>query len=154
MGVTPLTTLNDVLDGAGRVGIDTTLFIYFIERSAEYSDLLRDFFRRIDSGKIDGVSSVLTLTEVLTKPVQDENLALETAYRDYLRNSRNFTLVPVNSDIAEKAARLRAIHALRTPDAIHIATAIETGCDLFVTNDHRLRHVSSLQITLLSELTL
>jgi predicted nucleic acid-binding protein len=51
----------------------------------------------------------------------------------------------------EQAARLRAV-GLRTPDALHAATALATGCVPFVTNDPRFRRVLSLPLALLSEI--
>ena len=45
-----------------------------------------------------------------------------------------------------------ALPAMRTPDAIHGATARLAGCDFFLTNDRHLKTISGLQIALLSEL--
>jgi predicted nucleic acid-binding protein len=41
------------------------------------------------------------------------------------------------------AARLRAQYNLRTPDALHVATARNEGAEWLVTNDHRLRRVEA-----------
>ena len=49
------------------------------------------------------------------------------------------------------AARLRAQLGLKTPDAIHAATALATGCALFATNDKGFRRVTGLAVAVLSE---
>ncbi len=36
------------------------------------------------------------------------------------------------------AARIRSKSKIKTPDALHLAAAIENRCDVFLTNDHRL----------------
>ena len=47
-------------------------------------------------------------------------------------------LVPMNRAVFERAAELRARHRIKTPDALHLAAALEHGCDEFWTNDDRL----------------
>jgi predicted nucleic acid-binding protein len=42
-------------------------------------------------------------------------------------------LLPITRPILLEAARLRAATKLKTPDAIHAATAMDAGCALFVT---------------------
>ncbi len=54
--------------------------------------------------------------------------------------------------ILREAARLRAITKLRTPDAIHAATALQIGCALFVTNDKGFKNVPSLPHVILDDL--
>jgi hypothetical protein len=70
MGGPELTKLEDALRGVSSLGFDTPPFIYFIERHQRYLQVLREVFRRIDAGSTRGFSSVITLTEVLTKPKQ------------------------------------------------------------------------------------
>lgn len=73
------------------LGLDTSPFIYFVERYPRYVDLVREVFRRIDVSALVGYSSVITLTEVLTQPKQHSNTALENEYRVLLLESRNFS---------------------------------------------------------------
>jgi predicted nucleic acid-binding protein len=108
----------------------------------------------VDSGIVSGISSVITLTEVLTKPKQTGNQRLEREYRSLLLQSRHVSLVEVDTVIAERAADLRARWRIRTPDALHIATALDAGCQAFLTNDHALRRVTDLQILVLDDLEL
>jgi predicted nucleic acid-binding protein len=52
------------------------------------------------------------------------------------------------------AAELRARYNLRTPDALHIACAIDTGCDAFLTNDTGIKRVNEIRILVLDDLEL
>jgi len=51
-----------------------------------------------------------------------------------------------------RAAEIRARHGLRTPDAIMLATALQSGATLAVTNDSAWRRVEALEILLLRDL--
>ena len=154
MGSAPLIKLDVALSGVTALGFDTSPFIYFIERHPAYVQLLREVFLRIDAGTIKGVGSVVTLTEVLTKPKQVGAAQLENEYRSRLLDGRNFTLVPIDSAIAELAADLRARYRIRTPDALQIAAALRTGCQAFLTNEGGLRRVTDLRVLVLDELEL
>ena len=62
------------------------------------------------------------------------------------------TLISVNKNIARRAAELRAKYNLKTPDALHVATALETHCQAFLTNDMGLKRITEIQILVLDEL--
>jgi predicted nucleic acid-binding protein len=40
------------------------------------------------------------------------------------------------------------------PDALHVACAIDTGCDAFLTNDTGIKRVSEIRILILDDLEL
>ena len=97
------------------------------------------------------ISSELTLMETLIIPfrTQDQHQIL---LRETLWTRPNNTLLPITQDILREAARLRAqIGGLKTPDAIHAATAILHGCALFVTNDTGFKRVPGLPLTVLDD---
>ncbi len=134
--------------------IDTSPFIYFIEKNPAYITRSREVFRLIDQGKLLGLTSILTLTEVLTQPIKMNNAQLQKTYRNVFLGSKGVELVPVGYAIAERAADLRARYNLRTPDAIHIATALYTKCNAFLTNDVTFKRVTEIPVLILDELTL
>jgi predicted nucleic acid-binding protein len=103
-----MTKLNDALTGVTKLGFDTAPLIYFVERNSRYVDLVREVVRRVDTGQISGYSSMVALTEVLTKPKKVGDTKTENEYRDLLLNSRNFRLILIDSTVGERAADLRA----------------------------------------------
>lgn len=117
-------------------------------------DLMREVVRRLDAGTIAGRTSVVTLTEVLTKPRLNGDVTTEQTYRRLLLRGRNFGLVPIDTTIADRAADLRAYYRLRTPDALQLAAAALTGCEAFLTNDSELRRVTDLRVLILDDLVL
>jgi len=55
-------------------------------------------------------------------------------------------LVPLSAAVFDRAAQLRADLNFKTPDALHLAAAIENGCDRFLTNDTRLSRCTDITI--------
>jgi predicted nucleic acid-binding protein len=106
----------------------------------------------LDNGAARLVSSELTLLEVLVKPLRDANASLVNLYRDVLLHTHGLTCLPITRAVLEAAANLRSRHGLKTPDAIHAASALSVGCTLFVTNDARFRNVPGLNVSVLSEI--
>lgn len=137
-----------------RLGIDSAPLIYLVEKHPIYVDRMIFVLKSISNGAVTAVSSMLTLTEVLTHPLRMGNQALVQEYEDILLNSVGFELLPLNSDIARQAARLRARYGLKTPDAIQVATCIYADCDAFLTNDQNFKRVDELKVLMLDDLEL
>jgi predicted nucleic acid-binding protein len=141
----------DALSGK-VVGLDTMPLIYFIEENPAYLDTVCPFFEAMDRGDFSVVTSVVTLLEVLVHPFRHGDTVLAQQYRDILLNAKGLTTLLLSQDIAEEAARLRAAHNIRTPDAIQMATATYAGASFFLTNDSRLPSLPGLKVLILDEL--
>ncbi len=134
------------------VGLDTAPLIYYIEEHPQYLPVVDPFFDALDRKELTVITSTITLLEVLVHPLRSNETALIAEYRDILLNTPNLTTFEVNSAIAEEAARLRAGHHLRAPDAIQLATAISGGASFFLTNDLRFPEIEHLKILVVDEL--
>ena len=88
--------------------------------------------------------------EVLVLPLRNNDESLIYDYEQLLLNSA-MQLITINQSILRQAANLRATNRLKTPDAIHAATALSINCDLFITNDNGFRNLSNLPVVILSE---
>ena len=146
--------LDDALMGVDRLGFDTAPVIYFVEAHPRYDALVTAVFQRVAAGTLSGVTSVITLTEVLVHPLRQANSRLGDEYRSLLLTSGDFQTLPIDAVVAEQAAVLRARYDLRTPDALQIATAIAAGCTALLTNDARLQRVTELRVLVLDDLEL
>lgn len=135
-----------------RLYLETAPLIYYVEEHSAYVEKMEAVFQFIEENQLEVLSSVITLTEVLQQPIQQNRSDLQKKYRDILLSSEHLTLLPVDTAIAESAALLRARYNLRTPDALHLATAVENTCEAFLTNDIRLKRVTELRILVLDEL--
>jgi predicted nucleic acid-binding protein len=140
------------LVGARLIALDTSTFIYLIERHPVFFAAVEPIFRAVDTGTVQAATSVLTLLEVLVKPIETKANALADDFRAAVSASANLRVVDVDRPIAELAASIRATHGYRTPDALHLATAQCAGADAFVTNDERLRSFSGTNVVTLRAL--
>jgi predicted nucleic acid-binding protein len=134
-----------------RVAIDTNLFIYLMEKHPDYFIIAREIFQQIEKGQIYGITSMLILTEVLTKPLKDNNEILYRSYKAVINTFPNLFVKVVDYDICSLAAEIRAKYGFKTPDAIFIATAIEEGADAFITNDIRLKNLDEINSIVLND---
>jgi predicted nucleic acid-binding protein len=132
--------------GTGPVGLDSSIFIYFLEENPELLPVVEPVFTAIAGGTITAVTSSLTLLEVLVQPLRRALPALAEEYEQILTQSSGLRLVPLDLRLLRAAAHLRAATQLKTPDAVHIASALMTGCTAFLTNDRRIPEVPGLRI--------
>ena len=132
--------------GAGPVAIDTAPFIYFIEENPRYLPLLESLFMAVDAGVLAAITSELTLLEVLVAPYRTGNSALAERYEAILTRARGLTMRPLGRNLLKAAALLRARTGMKTPDAIHLSTALAAECTALVTNDRDFRQVSGLRV--------
>jgi predicted nucleic acid-binding protein len=134
------------------VYVDANCVIYSVEKVPPYHTLLEPLWHTVAKGELIALSSELTVCETLVRPIRDRNRELETAFRRFLIGTREFRLVPISLATLEHAARIRAETGLKTPDAIHAATALEVGAALLLTSDSALRRVPGLAVSFLPEL--
>lgn len=133
--------------------LDTNVFIAVVERYPEHDVQLHRLFGAVAIGQIPAVTSELTLLECLVKPLRDGDAALVAEFESFLASGGGLDVVPVNRAIVRRAARIRAEQGFRLPDAVHVATALEAGCQTFVTNDRRVR-IEGLRVVSIDELSI
>lgn len=140
------------LDRLQSLFFDTSPIIYYIEAHPQFGPLTKDAVQAFQSGSLTGYSSVITLSEVLAKPIQAGEEALARRFAAFLRAGRNFHLIDVSADIAQRAGALRGKYpALKTVDSIQIASALTIGADGFLTNDGKLKQVTEIQVIVLKD---
>ena len=129
-----------------RVYLDSAPIIYIVENIAPYTAQLR---QRLSESETVQVCSDLTRLECRVKPVKDGNQALVTAFERYLSEIVS-EVVPLSRGVIDYATDLRAHYGFKTPDAIHLAAAVLSGCDVFLTNDQRLRRCTEIVVEVLT----
>ena len=132
---------------------DANVLIYSVERVQPYAPTLDAFSRDVGALQRPALTSELTALEVLVGPLKAGDTALEALFRTALYASPDLRRAPVSRSILERAASLRATMAgLKTPDAIHAATALEHHCDVLLTNDPVFRRMPGLRVEVLHDL--
>jgi len=144
--------LSDELDRLQTVFVDTAPIIYYIEAHPQFGPLAKEVVDSFQLGKLIAFSSVVTLVEVLPKPVESGNDELARKFSKFLKTGKNIKLLDISAEIAELAGNLRGRYpSLKAMDAIQIAVSINAGADSFVTNDVKLRNIKDLKVIILKD---
>lgn len=144
--------LQDLLKNHSVIGLDTSIFIYHLEDHPRYSPLTEIIFSALEKGLNKGVTSYLTLMEILVKPKKEGLLQVARDYEYYLTTFPNLTFCEMGLDVARKASDLRSADRIKTPDAIQLATTIFYGATAFLTNDKTFERVKGVDILILDKL--
>lgn len=147
MGMKLLTQLK----GINPIAIDTAPFIYYIEEHKNYIETIDPLFIHISQGDIIAYTSLITLIEVLIKPMVEKNKKLIDKYGDLLTNSNNLILTDIDRNVAVESAKLRAKYKIKTPDAIQLTSGLINGAKAFITNDGNLKKVKEIKILVLDD---
>ena len=123
---------------------DTNALIYSLTGKPEFKDPARhwlDSFAALQGALL--VTSRLTILEALIGPLKQADVErtgrIEAAFN-------GLVLLDIDDVTIRRAAAIRAGHPLRTPDAIHLAAALESEADVFLTADRRLKQFKDLRV--------
>ena len=94
------------------------------------------------------LTSQLSRLECRTKPRRVGDAALLLLY-DAFFSSIEVDVVPLTIAVVDKATELRATLNLKTPDALHLATAVVSGATTFLTGDKALARCTALAVEIL-----
>lgn len=140
------------MTGYSHIFVDTSPFIYFLEGNDVYSPFMETFFMECRQRGVSLVTSVITAEEYLVHPIAQGDDKMADNFKEFL-SFMEIDLVCIDMNIAEKAALIRAqCNAFKAMDALQIATALECGCDAFLTNDKQLRQEKYLPCIILDDI--
>lgn len=128
----------DTVDSKTTLALDTNIFIYAYHKSDNQGDLAREFLARIKQGESQVFISVIVFEEFLVKIYKQKLEKNISEYEDFITAGGLITVTNMDRQIARVAAKIRAEFAIKAPDAIHLASAIESGAKVFITTDRRL----------------
>lgn len=135
-----------------KIAVDSMIFIYHFEQNGDFSESVL----KILSGARDGghklITSTVSIIETLSAPKYAELDEVVAEIRTFFEEAEFLEVLVMNGEIALETARLRRENpALRTSDAIQLATAIVAGAEVFITGDTKLKNIKirGLEIKLL-----
>ena len=135
-----------------RIALDTNIFIYQAEAHPRYLPLTRRIFSWLERPGSQAVTSTITMTELLVQPYRSETFARVSDYYVLLATYPNLEWIAPDLKIAHSAAQLRALHGLKTPDALQAATALIAGATAMITNDAAFGRVASFDTLVIDRL--
>jgi predicted nucleic acid-binding protein len=132
--------------------LDTSVFIYQIEAVPRYFPLTDPVFIWLQHPNSEGITSTITMMELLVRPYRDSNQGGVDECYGTLTIYPNLEWIAPDLEIADLAARFRALHRLKTPDALLAATAAHAKATGFLTNDAVFQRVDSFETLVLDSL--
>jgi predicted nucleic acid-binding protein len=135
------------------IGLDTSIFIYHFEENPTYLPLTRELLSSIEKGERKGVTSTITLMEIIVKPLALKQSDVARKYETMLVNFPNLVIVDLDRDVIRQAARLRAEYRIRPPDALQAGASLLYGAEAFITNDSLLKRLQEkMEVIILDDL--
>lgn len=121
-----------------RIYIDTNVFISAFESDPVTRNHASAVLEVVAARKLNALTSVITLAELLPKPLRLGQLELASFYKDFISSRGVVDVVPVTRAILIASAEARARYsAIELPDAIHLVTAMDRGCAAILSDDRR-----------------
>lgn len=131
------------------VCLDANVIIYYIERNPVWEPKVSARLKAIASAGDFLAASEAALLECLVGPFQSGDSATLTDYQKFF-GARDVQLLPVTPAVWQRAAQLRATFNFKPLDSIHLASAVEHGCSLFLTNDAPLARCTAIAVEVLT----
>jgi predicted nucleic acid-binding protein len=127
--------------------LDACCFVYLVEGQPGWRSVVEARLSDLDP-TTRLVTSQLTRLECRTKPTRDGDRALLERY-DALFGAGRVAVLDVSAAVIDRATHVRARHGFRSPDAIHLATAIDCGASSFWTGDAALARCTDIAVVVL-----
>ena len=131
------------------VYLDTNCVIYFVEQNPAWVSKVITRFTGFRAANDQLVIGDLTRAECLVGPFQSGDATVEASYRAFFTDP-DIQVLPMTAAICERAARIRAAYKFELVDSLHLATAAEHGCGLFLTNDAKLKICGDIPVEVLT----
>lgn len=121
------------------VYLDACMVIYFVEAHPQFGQAITQALESAQAKQKQIAISPLVEMECLVVPLREHNAPLVRRYEIFLEQ---YICLDMPDEVYRQAAGLRAHYNLKTPDALHLATAKHYGCTEFWTNDGRLHRAA------------
>jgi predicted nucleic acid-binding protein len=118
-----------------RISLDTNVILNVINKEELFFDSSRQLLDKISDGELEGVISTVVLSEILTGFYMNNDIKSSKIFKESLIESRTFIIMPVDTEIADLAAKIRSKDKIKLPDAIILATAILSKSTYLVSSD-------------------
>jgi predicted nucleic acid-binding protein len=94
------------------------------------------------------LTSQLSRLECRCHPLKTGNKALLDHYDQYIAG-RELEILDINQRVIDEATHLRATLGFKSPDSIHLASAIVRGASVFLTGDAQLSRCQQITVEII-----
>lgn len=144
-GRADLAALREDLADAGRVHLDPTVLARHLRGRPPHTELTAALFEVAADGGPALQTSSFSVFQLMAEPYRRGEAELAERAATYL-SAGPVELVVVSEDVALRAAEVRARLGFGAGRCVQIATALETGADLYVVESSTLRRIAEVRI--------
>ncbi|TMQ30675.1 MAG: type II toxin-antitoxin system VapC family toxin [Planctomycetota bacterium] len=127
---------------------DSVITIYLLDHTGSFQARARARLATLEKAGDRIAVSDLSRLERRIKPIRTGDAA-SLAQFDAFFARPDVQRVPLSTAVYDRDTLLRATYNSKLVDSLHLAAAIEAGCDLLLTIDHRLRKCTEIRIEVL-----
>jgi predicted nucleic acid-binding protein len=123
-----------------------------LESNPKYLAYTDPIFWWLERSGSMAITSTITMTELLVLPYREDAEQRANDFYALLSTYPNLDWIAPNLEIADLAARIRALHRLQTPDALLAATAVYAMATGLVTNDTAFERLKDFETMVLDQI--
>lgn len=144
--------MNERISSAASIYLDANALIYFIERSDDLQAKVGGVIAHAVENNIPLFVSEIGIAECLYGTYKNGRESLTSEYQELFYEIALFQILPTDGPKLIAAAKIGAEKRLKLVDAVHFHSAIDAGCDLFLTNDTRFSSSHDVEVIGLTDL--
>ncbi len=131
------------------VYLDASFIIYLVEADSPFHEVAKQRLLA-HQGEAETITSRLSRLECRVKPLRDNDQQLLALF-DAFYTKRHFRMLDITAALIESATDLRARYGLKTPDALHTATALQERADLVLTGDAGFARCTEIKVDVVTQ---
>ena len=128
-----------------RVYFDTNVFIYFLDQGTLF-DVVAPLLAACVEGRMLGCTGDAALAETMVMPYRHKNTVKVAQFKAFFGLEGFLTVHAHTAQTFDLAAQLAGTQGMRLMDALHYATAIQSGCRFLVTNDTGIKSSGEIEV--------
>lgn len=129
-----------------RIYLDSSVIIYLVEQPPAFFGAVVNW---LSAHPGDLLTSKLARMESLVLPIRHGNAPLVADFEDFIR-TQIVQLGLLDRPVLDRTIEIRARYPkIKTPDAIHLASAVQLGCDVVLTNDPDMKLFTGIPVELI-----
>ena len=133
-----------------KVYIDTNIFIYLLDGKEPFVSVVAPFFDAVLNGEIIGYTGEAVIAETMVQPYKLGNIATIEQFQAFFAQEDFLSILPHDSKAFDFAAKIAGTKGMKLVDSLHMATALQAGCDFLITHDKGIKPVDGIKIVQLS----
>jgi uncharacterized protein len=131
------------------VFLDSSIVIYYVEQPATWGGKASDRIMTLRASGQQFAVTELVHMECLVGPIKAGDAAVLADFAAFF-SAPDVVILPITAPIAERAAEIRAIYRFGPMDSFHLAAAVDSGSNVFLTNDAQLRQFRDVFVEILT----